>query len=191
MGRPKPALPFGGSTIIARLINELIEEFAELIVVAAPHAHEPYAVEELIGPWRDRVVLVRDEAQFAGPVPALVRGLRAARHRTVFVCSCDLPLLRAVVAHALCQMLGRYDAAVPVIDGRQQPLCAAYQRSSARLIEALANAGERRLTAVTEQLNSRRIDEAELQAIDPDLRSFLNVNTPADYSRALEFALCS
>jgi molybdopterin-guanine dinucleotide biosynthesis protein A len=191
MGRPKPALPFGRSTIIARLINELIDEFAELIVVAAPRAHEPYAVEELIGPWRDRVVLIRDEVQFAGPVPALVRGLRAARYPTVFVCSCDLPLLRADVARALCQMLGRYDAAVPVIDGRQQPLCAAYQRSSAGLIEALANAGEGRLIAVTERLNWRRIEQAALRPIDPELHSFLNVNTPADYSRALELALCS
>ena len=60
MGRPKAALPFGGATIIARLVTELIEAFDELIVVAAPREHDFAAVDELIRPWRDRVLVVRE-----------------------------------------------------------------------------------------------------------------------------------
>jgi molybdopterin-guanine dinucleotide biosynthesis protein A len=191
MGRPKAALPFGRLTILARLIAELIDDFAELIVVAAPREREPYAVEDLIGPWRDRVMLVRDATPFAGPVQALVYGLRAARHPTVFVCSCDLPLLRAVVARTLCQMLGSYDAAIPAIDGQHHPLCSAYQQTSASLIDGLTRAGERRLTTIMEQLNCRQIAKTELQHVDPKFLSFLNVNTPDDYSKALALALCS
>jgi molybdopterin-guanine dinucleotide biosynthesis protein A len=188
MGRPKAALPFGRSTILARLVAELIDEFRELVVIAAPRADETYPVEDLLRPFRDRIVILRDNKAFAGPVPALLRGLRAAQHPVVFACSCDLPLIRASVARELCQMLGDCDAVIPQINGRRQPLCAVYRRSSAEAIAEIARTGERRLTMITSQLKQRSIEEAELRRIDPDLRSFLNVNTPEDYARALAMA---
>ncbi|MGH7880710.1 MAG: molybdenum cofactor guanylyltransferase [Candidatus Binataceae bacterium] len=188
MGRAKAALPFGRSTMLERLIAELIDEFGELIVIAAPRADETYAVEELIRPWRGRIAILRDENPFAGPGPALIRGLRAAQHPTVFACSCDLPFIRAAVARALCQSLADYDAAIPEINGRSQPLCAAYQQSAAATIARIVCGGEHRLTTITARLKRRRVGEAELRRIDPELRSFLNVNTPADYARALELA---
>src|SRR5579863_10466539 len=122
MGEPKAALPFGDSTILERLIAELIDQFSELIVIAAPRADETYPVEALLRPFRDRVVLLRDETAFAGPVPALIRGLRAAQHPAVFACSCDLPLIRRGVARELCRKLADYDAVIPQISGRSQPL---------------------------------------------------------------------
>jgi molybdopterin-guanine dinucleotide biosynthesis protein A len=184
MGRPKAALPFGDSTILDRLIAELLPAFAQLIVVAAPRGSESQTVVEIVARWDAQVTLLHDQEPFAGPVPALIRGLRAARSATAFVCSCDLPLLRAEVASTLCAMIGGFDAVIPTIAGRSQPLCAGYRPDAADLIEALAQAGEARLTALAERLAVRRVAEAEIRLVDPDLRSFLNVNTPADYARA-------
>src|SRR5437870_54755 len=126
MGQPKAALRFGATTIIERLIAELNPTFDELIVIAAPSEVEPFAAEELLRDWLPRIRLLRDADAFAGPVPALIRGLRAARNPIVFVCSCDLPLIRAKVARTLCTMAGDFDAVVPGITGKNQPLCAAY-----------------------------------------------------------------
>jgi len=188
MGRPKAALLFGETTILDRLIGELALAFAEVIVIAAPRAVAPDAVEAIVARWGNRITLLHDHEAFGGPVPALLCGLRAARHATAFVCSCDLPLLRAQVATTLCAIVDGFDAAIPTIAGRSQPLCAAYRRGSADLIEALAQGGEARLNAVTERLAVHRVAEAELRLVDPDLRSFLNVNTPEDYARALALA---
>ena len=188
MGRPKAALPFGNSTILDRLIAELAPAFAELIVVAAPPEVESHPVGEILTRWGHRITLIHDQEAFAGPAPALVRGLRAAHHSTGFACSCDLPLLRAKVAQALCDMVGGFDAAIPAIAGQSQPICAAYRRGSADLIETIAKEGESRLTPITARLKVRLVAEAELRPIDPDLRSFLNVNTRADYARALTLA---
>jgi molybdenum cofactor guanylyltransferase len=189
MGRQKAALPFGSATILDRLIAELRPACAELIVVAAPRAAMPDALGEILARWDDRVTLIHDQtAAFAGPAPALVRGLRAAHHATAFVCSCDLPLLRAQVALTLCAAVSGFDAAIPVIAGQSQPLCAAYRTGAADLIAESAQAGESRLTAITTQLAVRWVAEAKLRLIDPDLRSFQNVNTPADYARALALA---
>ena len=188
MGQAKAALRFGPTTIIERLIGELHPAFDELIVVAAPPAVETFDANAVLRDWLPRIRLLRDEDAFAGPVPALIRGLRAAQNPRAFVCSCDLPLIRAKVARALCTMMGDSDAVVPEIAGKSQPLCAAYRRTAADQIERLARAGHSRLTVIVEQLDCRRIGEAELRRIDPDLRSFLNVNTPTDYARAIAAA---
>jgi molybdopterin-guanine dinucleotide biosynthesis protein A len=80
----------------------------------------------------------------------------------------------------------RFDAAIPSIEGFPQPLCAAYRREPAlAALLAMETAEERRLTAIADQLKVNVLDEVVLREIDPDLRSFLNVNTAEDYARAL------
>ena len=182
MGRAKAALPFGGAAILERIIAELRRAFDELIVVAAPLDGQPFAIDDRLAA---EVVVIRDDRPFQGPAIALARGLRAARNEITFVCSCDLPLIRADVALALCAMTAANDAAIPLLGGRLQPLYAAYRRRCAAAIERGIAAGEQRLTVLAESLNFRRVDETELRTLDPELASFINVNTPEDYARAL------
>ncbi len=185
MGRSKPALPFGPVTMLERLLREL-SGFAELIVLAGPE--ETYPIADLIANFSPRPRLLRDETAFAGPLTALVRGLRASAHPVAMVCACDLPLMRREVAAGIVAALEHYDAAIPVIGARLQPLCAAYHCAAALPLEALLRTGEERLTAAVEHLRFRRLDEPELNLIDPGLPSFTNVNTPLDYARALRLA---
>lgn len=186
MGHQKALLPFGAETIIERLMAKLSPAFGELIVVAAPRGALP---DDLAGVTAGRDIrLIRDPQAFAGPAPALVRGLCAANYPTAFVCSCDLPLLQPELALALCAMIEGYDAVVPEVAAQGHPLCAAYRAGVARAIAAIAAGGEARLNAIVKQLVTRRATAAELRNVDPDLRSFLNVNTPADYARTLALA---
>jgi molybdenum cofactor guanylyltransferase len=187
MGRAKAALPFGGTTILQRILAELGSGFDEIIVMAARADSEPFPIEPMIR-GIPGVVLLRDESSYAGPAGALARGLEAARGETAFACSCDLPLLRVAVARFLCDIIGGKDAAIPEIAGRLQPLCAAYRRASRTAIATFAGAGDRRLTAIVSRLNLRTVTEAELLPVDPGLTSFLNINTPEDYARALKLA---
>jgi molybdopterin-guanine dinucleotide biosynthesis protein A len=187
MGRAKAALPFGGVTILERILAELGKGFDEIVVVAARADTESYPIEQMIR-GAPGVVLLRDEDSYGGPVAALVRGLEAARGDTVFACSCDLPLLRLEVARFLCDRIDGFDAAIPQVDKRAQPLCAGYRRSARAAIEAIAAGGERRLTAIVSRLNVRTVTEDELLSIDPGLTSFLNTNTPEEYARAQKLA---
>jgi molybdenum cofactor guanylyltransferase len=198
MGLPKATLPFGPSTILERLIDTLGSAFAEIIVVAAPLRDEPFSIDRTLQARTNRteragsahLIIERDDAAFEGPVQAMRRGLARASGEIVFACSCDLPLLRAEVAVALCAMLvAGDDAVIPQIDGMPQPLCAAYRRERAvAALAAMETAGEKRVTLIAERLNVRTIDEPALRKIDPDLRSFLNVNTAEDYARALRLS---
>jgi molybdopterin-guanine dinucleotide biosynthesis protein A len=46
-----------------------------------------------------------------------------------------------------------------------------------------------RLRDLLDGCNVCIVDEAELRAVDPDLRSLLNVNTPQDWQRAVALAV--
>ena len=68
-----------------------------------------------------------------------------------------------------------------MVDGVPQVLLAVYPRAVLPVLEALLYAGRRDLRALLEVAPVRYIEEAQLRAIDPTLRSFVNVNTPAEW----------
>jgi molybdenum cofactor guanylyltransferase len=182
MGRPKAALDFGGMPLLTRIVIELKRRFDEIVIVAAPaSAWQPHI--EVAG-----VKIVHDESAFAGPLDALRRGLDAIEHQVAFACSCDLPLLSSGFAAALVGMLEDFDAVIPEVGGKLQPLHAVYRKQCARKIEMQVAGGEKRLMAIAAAVNARKVDEDEVRKIDPQLLSFFNVNTPEDYRRALEIA---
>jgi molybdenum cofactor guanylyltransferase len=180
MCKPKAALDFGGKSILERIVEELAPRFDDLIIVAAPESGENFSIQI------PRARIIRDETAFAGPLDALGRGLVAARDDIAFACSCDLPMLKSSVAVELCSLIGERTAAIPLVDSRLQPLCAAYRKSAADSIARLVASGEQRLIALADALDARRVTEDELRRVDPTLASFMNVNTPDDYARALK-----
>ena len=152
MGQPKATLRLGGMTLIERTVIELARAdpaFDDIVVVAAP---ESEAIEL---PSLGAVTIVHDENAYQGPVGALARGLRAARHELAFACSCDLPMLRSEVASWLLSLVGeRDDAVIPQVGERLQPLHAVYRRRCAGALDAMLARGEHRLSAIADAVNS-------------------------------------
>ena len=177
MGSSKAELKFGDQTLLEGTISKLRAAFGDLVVVAAP-AGLPTSVPT-------DITIIHDEHEYEGPLPALARGLRAIGNDAAFVCSCDLPLLKSEVARALCAMLATYDAVIPQVAGLPQPLHAVYRKQCAPAIDEMLIRGEQRLTKIVDSLSVRIVDENELRPIDPDLHSFVNVNTPEEYASAL------
>jgi molybdopterin-guanine dinucleotide biosynthesis protein A len=183
MGRPKATLPIGGATLIERTVAELARAFDDVVVVAAPEA------EAIELPALGAATVVRDESAYQGPLGALARGLRAARRELAFACSCDLPMLRSEVAWWMLSLVGESDdAAIPRIGERLQPLHAVYRPRCAGAVEAMLARGERRLSAIADALSVRIVSEGEYRRADPEALSCFNINTPADYARALRLA---
>ncbi|HTE54404.1 MAG TPA: molybdenum cofactor guanylyltransferase [Kofleriaceae bacterium] len=184
-GRNKALIEVDGRAILDRQLDALGARFAPGAVVAVVAAG---AGDDAAAPFAARgLAVVRDREGGQGPLAGLAAALAWADGALLFALACDMPsvdprvialiLDRACAAHA--------DLALPVADGRAQPLCACYSARCAPLIERQLAAGQRRASALPDAARAAGlivevIEAEELRTVDPDLRSFVNVNSPSD-----------
>jgi len=170
MGRDKAALPAGDGTLIEHIARRLAPVVEEMIVAGASGRHH------LPG-----TTMVDDRYPGLGPLAGIHAGLLVARSPLVWVVGCDLPDVDPGLAALLCGLAGEVDAVVPRLDSEPQGVCAVYDRGLAPRIERLLAAGERRLKMLLAASKVRYVTPDELRPVDPELRSFRNINTPAEY----------
>ncbi len=176
MGQDKARLPYGATTFLEHLVA-LVAPLVEDVVIVAD-TPEKYA---LAG-----ARCVSDLFPDAGPVGGIVTGLTALGPGRHLVVACDMPAVRAETLALLLKLATpEWDAAVPEIGGRWEPLCAVYRDSALPPLRAFLETGQRaaQRALITDSLHVRRVEEAALRAIDPDLHGFLNLNTPDDFAR--------
>jgi molybdenum cofactor guanylyltransferase len=178
MGRPKADLPFDGGTMLDYIVAEMMRVFEDLVVAVAEAQQfvwEGYGAKS-----------IEDRVSYRGPVVALEHALRKIQFDRAFVCSCDVPFVNGDLARRLCDMLGGDDVLIPQVDGKLQMLHAVYRKDCAKTLATMRKNGESRLHEIVNFAKARMIPEAEIRALDPELLSFFNVNTPDDYQRALK-----
>jgi molybdopterin-guanine dinucleotide biosynthesis protein A len=116
-----------------------------------------------------------------GPVGGILTGLTALGPGRHLVVACDMPALNPAVLRLLREAATPdWDAVVPEIGGRLEPLCAAYRDSAAPPLRRFLETGQRAARRALETLRVRRIGEEALRRIDPDLACFTNLNTPEE-----------
>ncbi|MBV8855538.1 MAG: molybdenum cofactor guanylyltransferase [Acidobacteria bacterium] len=132
--------------------------------------------------------VVRDVHEGLGALGGLHAALAACEAPWAAVVPCDLPFVTAELFERLASLRGAgVEAVAPVQeDGRPQPLCAFYD--AARCLEAaerLIRAGELRPRALLQAVRTRWVPFEELSGLEGSGLFFDNVNTPADYERAV------
>ena len=167
MGRTKAWLEVGETTLLRWMTERLAPDFSEVVVSFA----EPEQVREHV-PYR----IVFDRIPSAGPLAGLEAGLSIARNDVVFAVACDMPYVTREVAEMAVVASHGCDAAIPRIDGRPEPACAAYRRSALVPITKALDAGRLKASDLAEQL-----DATWLEGLDAHL--FRSLNGPDDYER--------
>jgi molybdopterin-guanine dinucleotide biosynthesis protein A len=130
--------------------------------------------------------LVMDREQDVGPLMGLYSGLSAMQSVRALVVAIDMPCVQPELAAFLlsqpltCENIAEETLLIPVVDGMPQVLLAVYPRSILPLIEARLHEGRRDPRSLLAVAPVRYIEEAQLRQVDPDLRSFINMNTPED-----------
>lgn len=170
MGRDKASLPAGDGTLIEHIARRLAPVVDETIVAGGPSR-----------PSLSGLRFVEDHYPGLGPLAGIHAGLGAARYAQVWVVGCDLPDADPALAHLFLGLAGGYDAVVPHIGAEPQGVCALYDPGLVSRVDGLLAAGERRVKALLVASNVRYVTSEELRAVDPELRSFRNINTPDDY----------
>jgi molybdenum cofactor guanylyltransferase len=179
MGTAKALLPFGGETMLQRVVRILGTVASPIVVVAANGQELP--------PLPPDVAVTHDEREGRGPLEGLRAGLKAlpADADAAYITSCDVPLLVPGFVERMVALAEGHDIAVMEIDGFPHPLSAVYRRSTLpHVAELLAN-DRLRPVFLFQAVNTRKVLPAEMSGVDPDLRTLRNLNTPDDYRAAL------
>jgi molybdopterin-guanine dinucleotide biosynthesis protein A len=170
MGRDKASLPAGDGTLIEHLARRLAPVVDETII-AGGSVHPPF----------EGVRIVADHRPGLGPLAGMLAGFAVAKERLVWVVGCDLPDVEPALGGLLLALAGDYEAVVPRPDQEPEAVCALYVRELAPRIVALLEAGQRSLKSLLDRSLVHYVGSDELRAVDPQLRSFRNINTAADY----------
>jgi molybdenum cofactor guanylyltransferase len=196
MGTPKATLEWHGSTLLHRTLGVLGRAFdGPLLVVRAPGQQLPEIPL--------RVHVIEDPQEGQGPLQGIAAGLAALAGGVenggvennsavvAFVCATDLPFLHPMfIRRVLAAMTADTDVVLPVARGYPQPLAAAYRVALAPLVAQLVSDGDLRPAFLFQRCHTLRLDDAALladpalAAVDPELDSVVNVNSPDDYDTA-------
>lgn len=181
----KAGLVVGGRPCLERVCAAVGAVVPRVLVVAAagqPLPALPPGVE-----------IVRDSTPDGGPLAGLRDGLAAARSggaRLAFVASCDVPLVRVAVVDRLLGIAESSAAriVVPVVDGVPQVLAAVLACDLADSIRGHVAAGHGPRAVVAdlaarEPTAVRFVGPEVLREVDPELESFLDIDTLEDLAR--------
>ncbi len=183
MGRNKALEPFQGEPLIRRVIDRMGQVASSIIVVANDNGR----VAELDLP--NDVTPVIDEYPGKGSLGGIYTGLAAAPTDWSVFCACDMPFPSPRLYSALLSNRDMNDAVVPVVDGRPEPIHAAYSRACLEPIRAKLAAGRLKISGFFEDVRVCYFTEDRVREIDPDLLSFFNINTQDDLDKANRIAL--
>jgi len=182
MGTSKAMLPFGGETMLQRVVRLLSSVVSPMIVVAAR--------DQSLPPLPDSIRVTHDEREAKGPLEGIRAGLSALPDSVdaAYITSCDVPLLVPAFVERMIDLMGDHDIAVMEIDGFPHPLSAIYRRSVLPHVESLLAQDRLRPIFLFETVRARRVTPEEMSIVDPELNTLRNLNTPEEYRAALAAA---
>ena len=172
MGQDKGSMPIDGGTMLERVARTVGEIAGDVLIVGRRDQGAP---------------TVHDAVEDKGPLAGIAAGLAASKTDLNVVVACDMPLVKAAVLRRLVEEIGDHDACVAMIDGHASALCGVYRSRVAKDAHTLLDQGERRVMRLLDRIKTKRVDAALFRDIDPELLTFLSVDTPEKYERALKF----
>ncbi len=178
MGTNKALLELGGVPLIERVLRTLQPLFPEVAIVANDPA--PYA-RLGVPTWPDAVPL-------RGPLGGVYTAILRSRTPYTFCIACDMPFANQAMVAFLCDLVAGYQVVVPRTPDGYQPLHAVYGKECLARIETMIAADRLKIDLLFPAVRARVVEEAELRAVEPSLRCFMNVNTPEELKAAARLA---
>ncbi len=126
------------------------------------------------------VRVLTDQVPNFGPLMGLYTGMKAMSTSHALVVAVDMPFIQPSLISFLFSQMEGDKLLVPVVQSTPQVLLAVYPRTVLPLIEARLQEGRRDPRSLLAVAPVRYIEEAQLRQVDPQLRSFVNVNTPEE-----------
>lgn len=172
LGKPKARIMYRGELLTERIARLLLDLFGRVVVVS----DYPDVVHRL-----PQVDVIPDQIPGIGPMGGLHAALVHIATEYGFVVACDMPRLRPSLIQSMARSAWGADVVVPRYGRLLEPLHAIYAKACLSAIERQVSIGDYRLRGIFDQM---RTVFFELDASDPLLDAFTNVNTAEDVRKA-------
>ena len=178
-GKNKALDTVAGIPLIERVIGVMQSLFRHLILITNMPEHYAYL----------KLPMKEDLIKGLGPLGGIYTALSTISNDAGFVVACDMPFLnRELIRYMVNAGMG-YDAVVPRISGKTEALHSLYSKRCLPAIRKLIEAEEFQVFRFFPTVSVRYVGESEIDPLDPDHRSFFNINRPNDlvlYQRILK-----
>ena len=176
-GREKAFITIRGRSILDHIYSLFKELFDEIILVTNnPEAYLKWDVN-----------IVTDLFAQRSSLTGIHAGLFYASNPHIFVTACDTPFLGKKLVNMLIDRVEPGDdVVIPCTDSGLEPLCAAYSKRCLEHIEYQLIHKKLKIDLLFKKIHLKKILEPELRRSDPELLSFMNINSPDDLKRALD-----
>jgi len=174
IGGDKPQVKLGGRPLLQWAVDAMQHAVPRIVIAVAPGQQLPSLKS------RVPVGVCEDLLPGRGPLSGIYTALRCADAGHVLAIPCDAPLIAPELLRLLLERRNGFDAVIPEAGGRLQTAIGVYARSSIHAMTEVLNSDDRSVRALLQRLDVNVVAEAEVRTADPELRSFVNVNTPQE-----------
>ena len=174
LGRDKALEKIGGEYLIERVIGSLSQLGDDIIVVtAAPNQLSKLNVEKVL-----------DTYPRTGAKVGLCTGLNASLSFYSLVVACDMPFLNINLLRHLLDSASGFDAVIPKIGDKIEPLHAVYSKNCIPILEEQIGKDRLKISDLFSEINVRYVEAGEIEKYDPLHLSLYNINSEGDLKRA-------
>jgi molybdopterin-guanine dinucleotide biosynthesis protein A len=163
MGFDKAFLNFNGRLLIREIAERLAGLSDDVMVV--------------VGTQDVRVL--KDSIYTMSPIGGIITAAINSHHSYFAAIATDMPFVDVRIIERLRSLAEGHSAAVPVLNGRLEPLCSVYSSNAVSRLEINGLKSVRDMIALLP--DAVFVNAESLRKIDPELRSFKNVNTMEEY----------
>ena len=176
LGQDKRFMKLGGRTCVERVLDAYDRLFDEVLIVAdSADAFRSMGVRVVVD-------VIPGRAAMGG----LYTGLYYAKCQRVFAAAADMPFISPAAIRVVLAAAELGDVVIPEVQGKLHPMHAAYSKACLPALRELVETDELKIQDLARRpgLIVHRLPEPAFQAVEPQFRSFFNINTPEDLAQA-------
>ena len=173
-GSNKALIEINGVRLIERVIKVMASVFQRVILIT--NTPQEYAYLQL--PMHEDLI------KGLGPLGGILTGLEAISDEAGFFVACDMPFLNSGLFRHMVVLRNDFDAVVPRVGWRIETLNTLYTKKALPAIKDLIESRDYQVIKFFDKIRVRYLEEHEIRAFDPDLKSFFNVNSPEELLEA-------
>jgi len=182
-GKEKGLVELAGKPLIRHILDKVNPITNDIVIVVSTMKQSENYSRFL----KKNANVVTDLRREHSPLIGALTGLSKATGEYVVLLPCDTPLVSEAVLNLLLELVPRRSAVIPRWPNRYiEPLQAIYQREEALIAaQKVLSQGKFRIRSMISELSSiLYLSTLIIKKVDPELSTFLNINTPQDIKRA-------